>query len=70
MHATHLMKTEQLQQLISDRSDQSTSLVRLVDKIAQHMGTTPVRPVPLIGQIDTPGKLPSSKIARNHLETF
>jgi hypothetical protein len=53
MHATHLMKTEQLQQLISDRSDQSTSLVRLVDKIAQHMGTTPVRPVPLIGQIDT-----------------
>jgi hypothetical protein len=47
------MKTEQLQQLISDRSDQSTSLVRLVDKIAQHMGTTPVRPVPLIGQIDT-----------------
>jgi hypothetical protein len=27
-------------------------LVRPVDKIAQHLGTTPVRPVPIAGQAD------------------
>jgi hypothetical protein len=39
-------ETEQLQQLSSHRSDRSPSSVRPVDKIAQHLGTTPVRPVP------------------------
>jgi hypothetical protein len=46
-------ETEQLHQLSSHWSDRSPSLVRLVDKIAQHLGTTPVRPVPLTGQADT-----------------
>jgi hypothetical protein len=47
-----LQETEQLQQLSSDRSDWSPSPVRLVDKIAQHHGTTPVRLVPFTGQAD------------------
>jgi hypothetical protein len=42
-----LHETEQLQQLNFDRSDRSPSLVRPVDKIAQHLGTTSVRLVPL-----------------------
>jgi hypothetical protein len=45
-------ETEQLQQLSSKRTDRSPSPVRPVDKIAQHLGTTPVRPVPLTGQAD------------------
>jgi hypothetical protein len=45
-------ETEQLQQLNSDRSDRSPSPVRPVAKIAQHLGTTPARPVPLSGQAD------------------
>jgi hypothetical protein len=48
----HLMKTEQLQQLCSDRSDRSPSPVRPVGKIAQHLEPAPVRPVPSIGQTD------------------
>jgi hypothetical protein len=43
---------EQLLQLCSDRSNQSTSPVRLVDKIVQHLGTTPIRPVCTTGQAD------------------
>jgi hypothetical protein len=50
MHANHLKKIEQLHQLNFDRSDWSPSAVRPVDKIAQHLGTTPVRPVPFTGQ--------------------
>jgi hypothetical protein len=50
MRTTH--ETEQLHQLSSHRSDRSPSPVRPVDKIAQHLGTTPVRPVPLTGQVD------------------
>jgi hypothetical protein len=46
------MKTEQLHQLSSDRSDRSPPQVRLVDKIAQHLGTTQVGPVLLTGQAD------------------
>jgi hypothetical protein len=57
MHANHLKKTEQLHQLSSDRSDRSPSPVRPVGKITQHLGTTPVRPVPSIGQPMPPGKL-------------
>jgi hypothetical protein len=45
-------KTEQLHQLSFDRSDQSPSPVRPVGKIAQHLGTTPVGPVPFTGQAD------------------
>jgi hypothetical protein len=45
-------QTEQLLQLCFDQSDRSTSPIRLVDKIAQHLGTTPVRPVYLTGQAD------------------
>jgi hypothetical protein len=45
-------QTEQLLQLRSDRSDRSTSPVIPVDKITQHLGTTPVRPVYLTGQAD------------------
>jgi hypothetical protein len=45
-----LNETGLLQQLSSDWSDQSPSPVRLVDKIAQHLGTTPVGPVPFTGQ--------------------
>jgi hypothetical protein len=52
MHTNHLKKTEQLHQLSSDQSDRSPSPVRPVGKIAQHLGTTPVRPVPSIGQTD------------------
>jgi hypothetical protein len=47
-----LHEKEQLQQLSSDRSDRSPSPVRLVKKIAQHLGTTPVRPVPFTCQAD------------------
>jgi hypothetical protein len=47
-----LHETEQLQQLSSDRSNRSPSRVRPVDKITQHLETTPVRPVPLTGQAD------------------
>jgi hypothetical protein len=45
-------ETEQLQQPSSDRSDWSPSPVRPVGKITQHLGITPVRPVPLTGQAD------------------
>jgi hypothetical protein len=49
MHANHLKKIEQLQQLNSVRPVRP---VRPVGKIAQHLGTTPVRPVPSISQTD------------------
>jgi hypothetical protein len=45
-------ETEVLHQLSFHRSDRSPSQVRPVDKIAQHLGTTPVRTVPLTGQAD------------------
>jgi hypothetical protein len=45
-------ETEQLHQHSSHRSDRSPSPVRPVDKIAQYLGNTPVRPVPLTGQAD------------------
>jgi hypothetical protein len=47
-----LHETVQLQRLSSDRSDRSPSPVRLVDKIAQHLGTKAVRPVHITGQAD------------------
>jgi hypothetical protein len=47
-----LPEIEQLQQLNSHWSDWSPSPVRPVDRIAQHLGTTPVRPVPLTGHAD------------------
>jgi hypothetical protein len=50
-------ETEQLQQLSSHRLDRSPSAVRPVDKIAQHLGTAPVRPVPLTGQADATWEL-------------
>jgi hypothetical protein len=43
---------EQLHQLSSHRSDWSPSPVRPVDKIAEHLRTTLVRPVALTGQAD------------------
>jgi hypothetical protein len=46
------LQTEQLLQLCSYRSDRSTSPIRPVDKIAQHLGTTSVRPVYLTSQAD------------------
>jgi hypothetical protein len=45
-------ETEQLHHLSSHQSDRSPSLVRPVDKIAQHLGITPVRLVPFTGQAD------------------
>jgi hypothetical protein len=45
-------ETEQLHPLSSHRSDRSPSPVRPVYKIAHHLRTTPVRPVPLTGQAD------------------
>jgi hypothetical protein len=49
-------QTEQLLQVFYDRSDRSNSPARPVDKIAQHLGTTPVRPVYLTGQADATWK--------------
>jgi hypothetical protein len=64
-------ETEQLQQLSSDQSNRSHLPFRPVDKITQHLGTTPVRPVPLTGQADATWETASAqKIAQNHLETF
>jgi hypothetical protein len=47
-----LDENRELHQLSSDRSDQSPSPVRPVGKIAQHLRTTPVRPMPFTGQAD------------------
>jgi hypothetical protein len=46
------LETGQLEQLSPDRSDRSPSLVRPVGKIAQHLGTTPVKLMPSISQTD------------------
>jgi hypothetical protein len=67
MHANHHLKTEQLHQLSSHRSDRSPPPVRPVPNIWTGSALWPVRPVTSAGQT---GAHQSPKMARNHLKTF
>jgi hypothetical protein len=67
MHANHLMKTEQLHQLSSDRSDRSPPPVRLVLNIWTGPALWPVRSVTTTGQT---GDTQSPEMVRNHPKTF
>jgi hypothetical protein len=67
LHANHLMKTKQLHQLSSNRSDRSPPPVRLVRNMWTEPALLLVRPVTSIGQT---GDTQSPKMARNHLKTF
>jgi hypothetical protein len=66
MQVEHLMKTEQLHQLSSDRSDRSTPSVRPMLNMWKRPALWPVRLVTMTSHI---GDTQSLEMAPNHLKT-
>jgi hypothetical protein len=67
MHANHLMRTEQLHQLSSDRSDRSTPPVKPVLNMCTRPALWLIRPVTTTGQT---GDILSPVMAQYHMKTF